>query len=73
MRLQEAIIERNADSSIFAWEEPLVKDEDIYVKDGRRDSYIWVRLSILHSERHTDLSSMIQPGPPCLPLHQMFS
>ena len=41
IRLQEAIIERNADQSIFAWEKPLVRDEDVYVKQQRRDSYIW--------------------------------
>lgn len=40
IRLQEAIIERNADQSIFAWEKPLVREEDVYVKE-RRDSYLW--------------------------------
>jgi hypothetical protein len=40
VRLQEAIIERNADQSIFAWEKPLIREEDVYVKD-RRDSYLW--------------------------------
>lgn len=41
IRLQEAIIERSADQSIFAWEKPLINDEDVYVKKSRRDSYIW--------------------------------
>jgi hypothetical protein len=40
IRLQEAIIAKDADQSIFAWEKPLVREEDVYLKD-RRDSYLW--------------------------------
>ncbi|KAK3050071.1 hypothetical protein LTR09_008726 [Extremus antarcticus] len=39
-RLQEAIIARDADQSIFAWEKPLIREEDVYMKE-RRGSYLW--------------------------------
>ena len=41
IRLQEAIIERSADQSIFAWEKTLIKEEDVYMKAQRRDSFAW--------------------------------
>ena len=40
IRLQEAIIERNADQSIFAWEKTLTREEDVHLKE-RRNSYLW--------------------------------
>lgn len=40
LRLQEAIIARDADQSVFAWEIPRVGDEDVQLKE-RRNSYLW--------------------------------
>lgn len=39
IRLQEAIIARDADQSVFAWETP-IGDEDVHLKE-RRNSYLW--------------------------------
>ena len=39
-RLQEAIIERSADQSIFAWEKTFVREEDVYLKE-KRGSFLW--------------------------------
>ena len=41
LRLQEAIIARDADQSIFAWERRFVRQEDVYFKE-RRESLLYV-------------------------------